>query len=121
MVRSSIAKMRGLVLHILGSSIAKMRGLVFEKLGSSICKLGVKYYKFKVKYLKNGGSSIAFQESSIRKLGIRYRHQLVKYRLRTPGIHILGVKYRKMGGGQVFGILDLLCPTDEKTKSKIKI
>ena len=60
----------GLVKH--GVKYLKNRGQVFVK-------YGVKYYKLKVKYLKNGGSSIAFQESSIRKMGVKYRQQLVKY------------------------------------------
>ena len=68
---------------------------------------------FKSLVFENWGSSIAIEESSIQKLGVKYRQQLVKYSLPVPSIQHLGVKYRKKGGGQVSGILDLLCPTDE--------
>ena len=59
-----------------------------------------------------------FKSLVFEKWGVKYRHQLVKYILPLPSIQIIGVKYRKKGGGQVFGILDLLCPTDDTSPNR---
>ena len=78
---------------------------------------GVKYYISGVKYSKMGGVKYYFSRVKYSKMGGQVSTSISLVFLTSPGIQILGVKYRSRGGDQVFGILDLLCPTDDRMEA----